>query len=157
MLLTNYIYDELEIGQSATLEHVITEYDIQSFAAISHDVNPAHLDKEYAAGTIFKDVIAHGMLSGAYISAVLGTKLPGPGTIYLNQELSFLKPVYIGSTISVTLTVIEKLPKNRVILECKCVNQKDELVCSGVAKVLAPVKKIEVEVKSLPSIAVSFK
>ena len=76
MLLTNYIYDELEIGQSATLEHVITEHDIQSFAAISHDVNPAHLDKEYAAGTIFKDVIAHGMLSGAYISAVLATKLP---------------------------------------------------------------------------------
>lgn len=157
MELSNYTYDELEVGQSASIQHTVTEQDIQGFAAVSGDFNPAHLDAEYAAGTMFKEVIAHGMLSGAYISAVLGTKLPGLGTIYLNQELSFLKPVYVGSILDVVLTVAEKLPKNRVVLECNCFNQDKELVCSGIAKVLAPIKKVSASLDKIPSISVELK
>ncbi|MDD3267038.1 MAG: MaoC/PaaZ C-terminal domain-containing protein [Burkholderiales bacterium] len=142
MELSNFTYDELEIGQSASITKEITLSDIQGFAAISGDINPAHLDSEYAAKTMFKEVIAHGMLNGAYISAVLGTKLPGLGTIYLSQELSFMKPVKIGTVLEVVLTVKEKLPKNRVVIECNCFNQDEELVCTGTAKVLAPAQKL---------------
>lgn len=154
--LTNYTYDELSVGLSASMKHIITLQDIQGFAAVSHDVNPAHLDADYAAKTIFKEVIAHGMLSASYISAVIGTKMPGPGTIYLNQELNFLKPVYIGSEIEVIVTVLEKLPKNRVILECNCYNQKKELVCNGNAKVLAPKDKLNLQLNKIPSVTVQF-
>lgn len=142
MELSNFTYDELEIGQTASITKEITFADIQGFAAVSGDVNPAHLDSNYAAATMFKEVIAHGMLNGAYISAVLGTKLPGLGTIYLGQDLSFMKPVKIGTILEVVLKVKEKLPKNRVVIECNCYNQDKEVVCTGIARVLAPIQKL---------------
>jgi phosphate acetyltransferase len=151
--LINYTYDELSVGLSASMKHIVTLQDIQGFAAVSHDVNPAHLDADYAAKTVFKEVIAHGMLSASYISAVIGTKMPGPGTIYLHQDLNFLKPVYIGSEIEVIVTVLEKLPKHRVVLTCQCFNQNRELVCEGIAKVLAPKQKIMASIE-VPKIAV---
>ena len=118
---------------------------------MSGDVNPAHFNREYAKNTMFKDVIAHGMWSGSLISTVLGTQLPGPGTIYLSQSLKFSRPVYIGDEITVTVTVLEKKEKNRLVLECKCTNQKNEIVTSGTAEVIAPSEKLSIDVPKLTS------
>ena len=103
--LENVTYDELSVGQSARLLRTLTQADIQAFAAVSGDTNPAHLNAEYANDTLFHGVIAHGMWGGALISALLGTEFPGPGTIYLEQNLKFVKPVRIGDTLTVTATV----------------------------------------------------
>src|SRR5690554_3586665 len=94
--IASYSYDQLEQGQSATVERHISEQDILMFAAVSGDNNPVHLDREYAAASRFKERIAHGMLSGALISAAIALELPGPGSVYLDQQLSFLRPVKIG-------------------------------------------------------------
>ena len=94
--IENVTYDELSVGQSARLLRTLSVADIQAFAAVSGDTNPAHLDPEYANETLFHGVIAHGMWGGALISALLGTEFPGPGTIYMDQELHFTKPVRVG-------------------------------------------------------------
>lgn len=98
-------FEDLSVGQSARFSKTITEADILMFAAVSGDTNPVHLDAEHAAGTVFKERIAHGMLSAALISAVLGTKLPGPGTVYLSQNLKFRAPVKIGDTVTAVAEV----------------------------------------------------
>lgn len=139
--IENYIYEEITVGQSAEMQHAISQQDILTFAALSGDVNPLHLDAAYAATTPFKQVVAHGMLSASFISAVLGSKFPGPGTVYLSQNLIFHKPVYVDATIAVVVTVMEKLSYNRLILDCKCYDQNAQLVCSGLAKVVAPAEK----------------
>lgn len=149
VMLSNFTYDEMTVGQSAEVVKMITSDDIMDFGRMSGDVNPAHFDQEYAKGTVFKDVIAHGMWSGILISKVLGTQLPGPGTIYLEQSLKFSRPIYPGDEITVHLTVSEKKEKNRVVLECKCINQKGELVTSGLATVLAPLTKITIKAQQL--------
>jgi len=141
-ILNNVTYDEMAVGQSVELVKALTEHDIALFGYMSGDVNPAHFNREYAEGTIFKDVIAHGMWSSSLISNLLGTQLPGPGTIYLSQTLKFSRPVYIGDEITVQVKVIEKKEKNRVVLDCKCTNQKDEVVTSGLAEVIAPAEKL---------------
>ena len=141
-VLHNVTYSEMSVGQSATLVKQLTEHDIALFGYMSGDVNPAHFNREYAQNTLFKDVIAHGMWSGSLISSVMGTKLPGPGTIYLSQSLKFSRPVYIGDEITVSVTILEKKDKNRVVLECKCINQKNETVTSGLAEVIAPTEKV---------------
>ncbi len=97
--MENVTYDELAVGHSARLVRTVTLQDIQAFAAVSGDINPAHLNPEYADATMFHGVIAHGMLGAALISALFGTQFPGPGTIYLGQELKFTKPVRIGDTL----------------------------------------------------------
>jgi phosphate acetyltransferase len=107
-MIENVTYDELFVGQSARLLRTLTLEDIQAFAAVSGDTNPAHLDPEYANDTMFHGVIAHGMWGGALISALLGTKFPGPGTIYLQQDLHFSRPVRIGDTLAVVATVTSK-------------------------------------------------
>src|SRR6218665_3329812 len=104
-ILSNRTFDELTVGDSASLERQLTSEDIQLFAVMSGDVNPAHLDAEYAAATQFHGVIAHGMWGGALISALLGTRLPGPGTVYLGQTLKFLAPVRVGDTLTIRVTV----------------------------------------------------
>ncbi len=150
--LRNHTYEELSLGQSARLTRTLTQQDIQAFAWVSGDVNPAHLDDEYAQGTRFHGVIAHGMWGGALISSVLGTEFPGPGTIYLEQTLRFSRPVRIGDTLTVVLTVAEKDDAaGRVKLDCEAINQKGEQVISGVATVLAPRHKIERPRPSLPA------
>jgi acyl dehydratase len=112
--VTNIPYDNLEVGQQASLERTVEERDIQLFAAVSGDNNPVHLDAAFAAETMFKERIAHGMFSGALISAAIACRLPGPGTIYLGQQLKFTRPVKLGDTLTVQLEVLEKLPKGRV-------------------------------------------
>lgn len=148
-ILSNITYDEMTVGQQVELKKSLTEADITLFGYMSGDVNPAHFNRDYAEKTIFKDVIAHGMWSGSLISTVLGTQLPGPGTIYLNQTLKFSRPVYIGDEITVQVTVLEKKDKNRVVLDCKCLNQKDEVVTSGTAEVIAPIEKVSVPAPKL--------
>ncbi|KAF0131093.1 MAG: acetoacetyl-CoA reductase [Xanthobacteraceae bacterium] len=115
-LLRNRTFDDLAIGESASLVRVVGRDDIDLFATVSGDVNPAHLDPVFASTDFFGHVVAHGMWTGALVSAVLGTKLPGPGTIYLEQDLRFRKPVSPGDTITVTVTVREKRPEKRVVI-----------------------------------------
>ena len=141
--IENKTFAEIAVGDSAELVRVLQPKDIELFAVMSGDINPAHVDLEYAQSDIFHKVIAHGMWGGALISAVLGTQLPGPGTIYLHQSLSFIHPVGIGDKVIVKVTVSEKFPeKNQLILACECINQDGELVIKGEAKVIAPTEKV---------------
>ncbi len=152
-LIENVTYDEITIGQSARLLRTLTLADIQAFAAVSGDTNPAHLDAKYANETLFHGVIAHGMWGGALISALLGTQFPGPGTIYQEQVLYFTKPVHVGDTLTVTVTVTHKEDAHqRVELDCQVLNQKGEHVLHGTAKVLAPTKKMHMPKISAPLI-----
>ena len=131
--------DQLEVGQKASFTKTVTEADVYNFAGVTGDFNPAHMNEEYAKNTAFKTRIAHGMLSAGFISAVLGTKLPGPGTIYLNQDLRFTKPVHFGDTITATITVEELIKeKNRALLKTVCTNQDGDVVVEGTAKVMPP-------------------
>jgi len=141
--IENRTFDELKIGDSASLMHTLTYKDIQLFAAMSGDVNPAHVDPAFAKDDMFHKIIAHGMWGGALISTVLGTELPGPGAIYLGQSLQFRRPVGLGDTITVTVRVAGKnTEKHRVTLDCEAKNQKGETVISGTAEVIAPTEKI---------------
>ncbi|MBN9453364.1 MAG: bifunctional enoyl-CoA hydratase/phosphate acetyltransferase [Bosea sp.] len=142
-LLTNRTFDEIAIGESASVVRIVRPDDIELFAAVSGDANPAHLDAAFAASDLFGHVVAHGMWTAALVSAVLGTKLPGPGTIYLGQDLRFLKPVTPGDTVTATVTVKSKdAAKRTVVLDTVCSNQRDETVLSGVATVLAPGRRV---------------
>ena len=151
--LRNHLYDDLQVGQQDSMQRTLRAEDIQLFALASGDFNPAHLDPDYAAKTPFKAVIAHGMWGGALISAVLGTRFPGPGTIYLSQSLRFSAPVYIGDTITVTLTVKEKHDaKRRVTMDCQCTNQDGQVVISGEALVIPPAQPMEWAPRNIPQV-----
>jgi 3-hydroxybutyryl-CoA dehydratase len=132
---------ELTIGDQAYMTKTISESDVYLFAGITGDLNPAHVNEEYAKNTPFKTRIAHGMLGGGLISAVLGMKLPGPGTIYLGQELSFKKPVMIGDTITAKAEVATMIDKGKFTIceiQTTCYNQNGEVVIEGMAKVIPP-------------------
>ncbi|AKX43897.1 3-hydroxybutyryl-CoA dehydratase [Thiopseudomonas alkaliphila] len=150
-IATNTPYEELTVGQQATFTKAVTEKDILMFAAVSGDANPVHLDAEFAATTMFKERIAHGMFSGALISAAIACELPGPGSIYLGQELTFTRPVKLGDTLTVELEVLEKLPKGRVRIATRVVNQEGKAVVEGEAKVLAPNEKLSLELATVPN------
>lgn len=142
--IENRTFDEIAIGDTATLERTLTRKDIDLFAVMSGDVNPAHVDEEFAQSDIFHKIIAHGMWGGALISTLLGTKLPGPGTIYLSQTLRFRRPVAPGDTITVKVIATEKNEeKHRITFECQCINQHNEVVINGNAEVVAPTEKIK--------------
>lgn len=151
--IENKTFDEIEVGQTAELVRTLKREDIELFAVMSGDVNPAHVDEEFARSDLFHKVIAHGMWGGALISAVLGTELPGPGTIYLNQSLNFRRPVGLGDTVTVRVTVREKKPeKKRLILDCECTNQAGETVIKGEAEVIAPSEKVRRPRAVLPEV-----
>ncbi len=153
--LENVTFDELTIGRQASLSRTLTQNDIDLFAAMSGDVNPAHMNPEFAKSDVFHGVVGHGMWTGALISTLLGTALPGPGTIYLEQDIRFKKPVRIGDTITITITVHEKSDeKNHATFECKGLNQQGETVIEGFAKVIVPTKKIRVARTELPHIEI---
>jgi phosphate acetyltransferase len=153
VIIENRTFDEINIGESANLTRTLSKDDIALFAVMSGDVNPAHLDEPYAESSMFHRIIAHGMWGGALVSAVLGTKLPGPGTIYLGQDLKFRKPVGLGDTITVTVTAKEKRPdKHVVIFDCRCVNQNSEEVITGTAVTIAPTEKIRRPRVALPEV-----
>ena len=151
--IENRTYDEIKVGDSATLIRTLKPQDIQLFAIMSGDVNPAHVDPEYAKSSMFREVIAHGMWGGALISTVLGTQFPGPGTIYLDQTLHFSRPVGLGDIITVTLTATRKFDHNHhIIFDCLCTNQDGQKVIGGTAEVLAPTEKIKRERIEMPEV-----
>lgn len=130
---------ELAIGDSASHAKTITETDVYLFAGITGDLNPAHVNEQASSLTPFGGRIAHGILSAGLISAVLAMKLPGPGTIYLGQELKFTKPVRFGDTVTATCTVSELIPeKNIAKLDTICTNQNGQVVIKGTATVMPP-------------------
>lgn len=142
-VIENRTFDEIEVGDAASLSRKLSLKDIEQFAAVSGDVNPAHVDPEYARSDVFHHVIAHGMWGGALISTVLGTELPGPGTIYLDQSLRFLKPISVGDTVTITVTAGEKIPQHKHIsFNCVVVNQHGDTVIDGTALVVAPTEKV---------------
>ena len=129
--------DQLNIGEKASLKKQITESDVLRFAEVTGDKNPIHIDAEYARQTRFKERIAHGMLTASLISAVIGTRLPGPGNIYVSQSLEFKAPVKFGDVIEAEVEIIEKIPeRNRVRLRTVCRNQDGTVVLEGEAVVL---------------------
>ena len=131
--------EEIKVGDAASFTKTVTEVDVAMFAGYSGDFNPAHVDEVEAARGMFGRRIAHGMLSAGFISTVLGMYLPGPGTIYLGQELRFCKPVFIGDTVTAECTVTERNEeKNRLRLETLVKNQNGEVVISGTATVMPP-------------------
>ena len=152
-VIENRTFDELEIGETAALERTLGWEDIELFAVMSGDVNPAHVDEEYARSDRFHAIVGHGMWGGSLISTLLGTRLPGPGTIYLAQTLFFRRPVTIGDTLTVSVTVASKEPKHRVTLDCRCLNQHGEIVIEGVASVLAPTEKVRRPRFELPDVS----
>jgi phosphotransacetylase/acyl dehydratase len=155
-VLRNRTFDEIAVGDHASIQRKLSAADIQLFAAISGDINPQHLDPEFAASTPSQGVIAHGMWGAALISAVLGTQLPGPGTVYLGQTLKFRAPVRIGDTLTITVTVIARdETKHSVVLACSCVNQEGKTVISGEATVSAPTQRFERPRAALPQLRIS--
>ncbi len=153
--LENITFDELNVGRTASLTRTLSKDDIELFAAMSGDVNPAHMDEAYAKTDIFHGIIGHGMWSGALISTVLGTILPGPGTIYLEQDMRFKNPVHLGDKITVSVTVQSKRKDKPIVtFACLCTNEKGEKVVEGTATVLAPTEKIRRPRPALPDIEI---
>jgi acyl dehydratase len=141
--IENRTFDELSIGDAASLSRTLTWRDIELFAAMSGDVNPAHVDREFAKSDMFHKIIAHGMWGGALISTVLGTELPGPGTVYVSQSLQFRRPIGLGDTVTVKVQVISKDDaKRRITFDCTVTNQDGQTVISGMAQVIAPAEKV---------------
>jgi acyl dehydratase len=153
-VLENIIYDELHIGDYATFTKTLTEEQLVLFAAASSDTNPQSLAFEDVKKDLLKADIGYGMWSESIITAALSNVIPGPGTIYLEQQLKFERRVDIGNTLTVKLTVKEKLERHRVIINCEITNQDSELVVSGEAKVIAPIEKISIEQSELPRIKI---
>ncbi len=141
---TGYFIEELSVGMEATHQHEVSENDVVAFSQVSGDTNPVHLDDMYAAGTPFRTRIAHGMLTASFISTVIGTRLPGHGSIYMSQSLRFRAPVRIGDIVrtAVQVTSVDER-RNRVMLACSC-RVDDQVVLDGDAMVMVPSRGPEV-------------
>jgi phosphotransacetylase/acyl dehydratase len=156
-VLRNRTFDEIAVGDHASIERTLTAADIQLFAAMSGDINPQHIDAEFAASTRYHGVIAHGMWGAALISAVLGTRLPGPGTVYVGQTLHFHRPVRVGDTLKISVTVTSRdAARRHVVLDCSCTNQEGQTAISGKATVLAPTERIERPRGTLPQVRIAL-
>ena len=141
--IDNRTFDEISVGDEASLSRTLTWRDIELFVAMSGDVNPAHVDAEFAKSDMFHKIIAHGMWGGALISTVLGTELPGPGTIYVSQSLNFRRPIGLGDTVTVRVRALSKDDtRRRVTFDCTVTNQDGDSVITGTALVIAPAEKI---------------
>ncbi|HEY2187904.1 MAG TPA: bifunctional enoyl-CoA hydratase/phosphate acetyltransferase [Caldimonas sp.] len=155
-VIRNRTFDEIRVGDHASIERTLSAADIQLFAAMSGDLNPQHIDAEFAASTRYQGVIAHGMWGAALISAVLGTRLPGAGTVYERQTLNFRAPIRVGDTLTTSVKVIARDEGDKsVTLECSCVNQRGETVIAGEAFVTAPTERIERSRSTLPHVRIS--
>jgi 3-hydroxybutyryl-CoA dehydratase len=131
--------EELKVGDTARFSKTVSESDVYLFAGLTGDLNPAHVNEDYAKGTFFKTRIAHGMLSASFISTVIGTMLPGPGTVYMGQQVSFMAPVKFGDTVTAIVEVVEiMIDKKRVRLKTYCINQENTTVVDGEALVSPP-------------------
>jgi 3-hydroxybutyryl-CoA dehydratase len=133
-------FEDLQVGQEASMSRTVSEADIVAYAALSGDYNPVHLNPEYAAGTIFKERIAHGILSAGYISALFGMQLPGPGAIYISQTLNFKAPVKIDDEVVTTVKLVELIAdKRRARFDCVC-SVKGKPVLTGEAVLMVPAR-----------------
>lgn len=133
--------EELNIGDRAEFSKTISETDSYLYAGITGDFNPIHINKSYSEKTMYGERLVHGFLTAGFISSVIGVELPGPGTIYLEQNMKFLKPVMVNETITARVTVTSKdINKNRVELQTECLNEQNEIVLTGQAIVIPPVK-----------------
>jgi phosphate acetyltransferase len=139
--IENRTFAEIAVGDSATLTRTLSEQDISLFAAASGDINPTHLDRGYMKKSDRGGVVGHSLWGGALISSLLGNVLPGPGTVYRRQDLRFFRPVFVGDTVTLTITVTDKKPEDLVIFECRLVNQDQAVVLAGTAEVRAPTEK----------------
>ena len=154
-LLENYPIAELVVGQRASYSKTLTEQDVILFAACSGDVNPVHLDKAYAATTPFGEPIGHGMWTGALVSAAIATRLPGPGSVYRSQSLSFKHPVKIGDTVTISLVISEIKERVKLVtIDCEAHNQDGKLIAKGVAEVIAPAEKLNIKAGDVPEITI---
>ncbi|WP_288842942.1 MaoC family dehydratase [uncultured Megasphaera sp.] len=134
--MNDIAYRDIAVGMTASLKKTITQADVEKFAAVTGDYNPLHMDEEFAGKTIFRGRIAHGMITGGLISAVLGTELPGKNTLYLEQELKFLAPVRFGDTLVATVECIEKEDRrHKLVFKTVVTNQNGAVVTSGKALV----------------------
>jgi len=148
-------FDDLEIGTRGIFQKTLNERDIVLYGETSGDINPVHFDESYASQTMFNGRIAHGLWSAGLISTCIGTVMPGPGSIYLGQELRFKLPVRIGDTLTATVTVKEKNQKRKfVVIDCQVTNQHGKVVVCGDAKVMPPDLSAEVEKPGLPQITI---
>ena len=141
--IQNRTFDEIEVGASSELIRVLRAEDIYLFAAISGDINPTHLDPEYAQEGQFRDIVGHSLWSTTLLSAIFGNEFPGPGTVYVAQNLNFWRPATVGDTVTVTVICREKIEHNHhIIFDCKAVNQSSVKIMDGTAEVIAPTYRI---------------
>jgi phosphotransacetylase/acyl dehydratase len=151
----NRTFDEIRVGESQSLSRTISQEDIDIYGAVSGDANPVHFDASFMPTGRFEGITAHAMLTAGLISNLLGNRLPGPGTVYVSQELRFRRPAIAGDTVTVTVTAREKRAAERLVLfDCSCVNQDGETVLSGTAEVIAPAQKIRMAPQVLPELRV---
>ena len=157
-IIENRTFDEIEIGDFAELSRTLRPDDIHLFAAMSGDVNPTHVDTEFARSSQFREVVGHSMWGSTLISTVLGTEFPGPGTVYVSQNLNFHRPITIGDTLTITVTCKQKFTHNHhMLMDCLAVNQDGLKIIDGVAEIQAPTDKIRRTRMSLPEITISDK
>jgi len=154
--ITNKTYDEIKIGDIAKLTRTLTMRDIKLFAIVTGDMNPAHLDEEYANTDVFHQIIGHGIWTASMFSVLLGMQLPGPGTLYLDQSLKFLKPVHLNDTITASVKVIKKDDEHKFItFETLCIDEEGNHLLEGEALILAPSEKVSWKKLPLPEIEVT--
>ena len=152
-IIENHTFDEVKVGDSASLSRTLTKEDIELFAVMSGDVNPVHVDEQFAHDDMFHQIVAHGMWGGALISTVLGTELPGPGAVYRSQTLNFRRPILPGDTVVVSVTVREKRPAHHgILLDCRVTNQDGQVVIEGVADIVAPTEKVRRDRVVMPEV-----
>ncbi|NMG74301.1 bifunctional enoyl-CoA hydratase/phosphate acetyltransferase [Aromatoleum diolicum] len=154
--IQNRVFDEIQVGDHAQLVRTLRPDDIHLFAVMSGDVNPTHVDTEFARSSQFREVVGHSMWGSTLISTVLGTEFPGPGTVYVSQGLNFHRPITIGDTLTISVTCREKFEHNHHILfDCLAVNQDGLKVIDGIAEVQAPTEKIKRLRMNLPEVTIS--
>lgn len=152
--LENRIYDDIQVGQMAGLERTLTRDDVALFSKVSGDLNPIHVDEEYARARGAKGVVGHSLWATSLISSLLANVLPGPGTVYRSQDSTFYRQVNLGDTLKARVTVLEKLEDNEVLLDCLVLNQNNEEVMTGHARVLAPTEQIRIEATDIGEVSV---
>lgn len=155
--IQNKVFDEIQIGDSASLTRTLTLEDIRLFALVSGDVNPTHLDQKYAETHDISKLSGHSLWAGTLLSSLLGNQLPGPGTVYREQNIQFKRQVFLGETVTITITVKEKISADHlVIFDCRCENQNGDLIYVGCANVYAPVEKINWRRAALPKVHINM-
>jgi phosphate acetyltransferase len=152
--LENHPYDEIRVGQSAELQRTLTRDDIALFGKVSGDLNPTHLDAEFARSSAAGEITGHSLWNSGLVSSLLGNMLPGPGTVFRRQDLEFLRPVVLDDTVTARVKVREKCDDNRVVFDCDVVNQRGEEIMTGEAEVVAPSEKLTVPITELPEVSV---